>query len=516
MSPILAWCGAHFQQLRIGFGFALAISLLMTRLVMWITVRSGLLARPRPDRWHSSPTSLFGGVAIFAAASLGWAFFLPASRGVYALCVGSLFLFLSGFYDDVKELRPAHKVVPQFLVASVFAALYYRQLPLHLVWLIPFAIFWIVGITNAINLLDNMDGLAGGVSLLCALLMAANAAYLGDTTVALGALILAGAAAGFLVFNLNPARIFMGDCGSMFLGFSLASLSLMGHSGLLSGNLFSALLLPTLVLATPIFDTLFVAVVRYINGRPISLGGRDHTSHRLVLLGLSERRAVMWLYAITLWFGVIALSGSIWHDWLATIALSVLSWVALLVLGLVLAEVETYSPEEFQNYRPIREARQGKVVLSRVIRYKRRVVEAVLDFGAICACWIAANLLRYQGDLLPHAHDLGAAFPYMVSCQLGAFYASGLYRNSWRFVTAADLAAIVRAIVCGTGLLWVLLHAVGSMNRVSNSLLGINAVLLLLVAGGIRLAFKALRFHFAHKRLQVETKRPVLAFNTNE
>ena len=179
-----------------------------------------------------------------------------------------------------------------------------------------------------------------------------------------------------------------------------------------------------------------------------------------------------------------------------------------------MAEVQTYTPEEFASYLPVREARQGKVVLSRVIRYKRRVAEAVLDFGAICACWIGANLLRYNGDLALHAHDLGTAFPYMVSCQLGAFYASGLYRNSWRFVTSADIVAIVRAVVCAAAVLWLLLHTVASMHRVSYSLLGINAVLLLLVVVGMRLAFKLLRFHFAVKRRQL--KRPVLVLNPVE
>lgn len=514
MEQLLAWSQVHLQLAIASLVFTLGLSLGLTRLVIFIAQRNGLLAKPRPERWHCQPTALFGGVAIFASASLGWAVFLPPSRGIYALVIGAIFLFLSGFYDDVKELRPAHKVIPQFIVASVFTALFYQQIAPQYVWVIPFAIFWIVGITNAINLLDNMDGLAGGVSLICSLLMAAHAAWMGDTTVAFGALILASAAGGFLFFNFNPARVFMGDCGSMFLGFSLACLSLMGKSGLLSGNLFTALLLPTLVLATPVFDTFFVAVVRFINGRPISLGGRDHTSHRLVLLGLTERVAVMWLYAITVWFGVIALWGSITQNWMGTVVLTVFSWVALLVLGIFLAEVETYSEAEFQAYRGVREARKGKVVLSRVIRYKRRVVEAVLDFAAICGCWIASFVLRHDGDLGPFATDMSTAMPYVVACQLGAFYASGLYRNTWRYVTIYDLGSIFRAVAIGSLVLWPVLEFLAPVKHVSGYLLLLNALLLLLVVSGIRLAFKALRFHFSLKGR--DGMRRVLVFGASD
>jgi UDP-GlcNAc:undecaprenyl-phosphate GlcNAc-1-phosphate transferase len=368
-----------------------------------------------------------------------------------------------------------------------------------MVWCIPLAILWIVGITNAINLLDNMDGLSAGVSLLCAALMALHAAFLGDTLVALGALVIAGVCAGFLAFNFHPARIFMGDCGTMFLGFSLACLSLMGSSGLLSGNLFSALLLPTLVLATPIFEMGFVAVVRFINGRPISLGGRDHTSHRLVLLGLSEPRAVLWLYGITLWFGGISLWGSLSRNWMAVGALTALSWLALLVFGLFLAEVETYTQEEFEKCKTVLKAREDKVVLSRVIRYKRRVVEALLDFIAICACWVGAYQLRFDGQLGLHAHDLIEALPYVIGCQLGAFYVCGLYRNSWRYVTIADLMSIARGALLGAAASYLLLEMVAPVHGSVNSIVVVDALLLLVTVGGMRLALKALRFHFALK-----------------
>lgn len=499
MDKILDWCLANLSATLGSFLIPFVAALCFTPLAIKFAHKRGLICHPRAERWSNRPTALFGGVAIFSSAALGWGFFLlPVSKellaGVLAMILGATLMFLSGLYDDLKELTPAQKIVPQIVMACFFAAVFYRQCPPALVWLVPFAIVWIVGITNAINLLDNMDGLSAGVSMLCALLMAAHAAWMGDATVVVGALSIAGAAAGFLVFNFNPAKIFMGDCGSMFLGFSLACLSLMGQSGLLSGNLFSALLLPTLVLATPIFDTFFVAAVRFINGRPISLGGRDHTSHRLVLLGLSERRAVIWLYAITLWFGLIALWGSIIGSLWVTATVTAFSWVALTVLGIALAEVRAYSEEQ---YKKAHRARGEKAVLSRVIFYKRRVVETVLDFLAVLACWLAAYLLRYEGRLEHHFREMALLLPYVVACQMGAFHLTGLYQRLWRYVTISDLVDVMRGTVLGTVVAWFIAKFVGPV--ASNSVFIISCALTMLAVGGMRIALKALRFHFALK-----------------
>ena len=366
----------------------------------------------------------------------------------------------------------------------------------------PLSIIWIVGITNAFNLLDNMDGLSAGVACLVAILMAAHAAIAGDTGVAVGGLILAGAAGGFLVYNFNPARIFMGDCGSMFLGFSLACLTLMGSDGLLSGNLFTALVLPTSALATPLFDTIFVSCVRVLNARPISQGGRDHTSHRLVLLGLSERRAVGLLYGITLWFGLVALWGSSANNPWATVAISVLSAVALIVFGLFLAEVQTYSEEEYEAARG--RWKGDKTVLSRMIQHKRRFVEALMDFGLICGCFIAAYLLRFEDELPQQARSMAIALPYVTACQMTTFYYFGLYRGLWRYATITDVGVAVRGILVGTVAsymliaLWDHFHTDAPIN-VARSVLTIHAVLLLVGVVGVRLGLKALRYHFALK-----------------
>lgn len=492
--------GDHSGAAWGAFATALLASLGLTPLVIQFARAKGLTAKVCADRWHTKPTALFGGVAIVFAVVLAATLFLPPKAGFTGVAVGALFIFLVGLYDDRKSMRPAHKFVAQLVAACFFVGVFYGRMENQpdIWWLIPFAIVWIVGITNAFNLLDNMDGLSSGVALIVAVLMAANAANAGDFAVATSGLIIAGATLGFLVYNFNPAKVFMGDCGSMFLGFSLACLTLMNDSTLQAGNLFTALLLPTLALATPIFDTFFVSVVRLMHARPISQGGRDHTSHRLVLLGLSERRAVMWLYGITLWFGLIALWGSSTHNWWSIAAVTVLSMVALLVFALFLAEVETYSEEEYEKARL--KKKSEKTVLSRMIYHKRRFVEAFLDFGLICACLIAAFVLRFEGQMLPaDVRALGIAMPYVVACQMTAFYAFGLYRGLWRYATISDIGIAVRGVLAGAVASAVLILLTAPVHPFPRSTLFIYCSLMLVGTVGVRLGLKALRYHFALK-----------------
>lgn len=503
MDNIWHWLGLNLYSALGGTLTAFVSTLLLTPVVMKTARQYGLVAKPSTERWHKQPTALFGGVAIVTGIVIAALIFLPDKSHFIGIGVGALFIFLVGLYDDRRALRPAHKFIAQLVAACFFVAYFYSQVKTPaLIWLVPVAILWIIGITNAFNLLDNMDGLSAGVAALVAVLMAAHAAHSGDAGVAVGALIIAGAAGAFLVYNFNPARIFMGDCGSMFLGYSLACLTLMGHDGLLSGNLFTALLLPTAALATPLFDTIFVSCVRMLNARPISQGGRDHTSHRLVLLGLSERRAVCWLYGITLWFGLIALWGSTAKNHLATIAVSVLSGVALVMFGLFLAEVQTYSEEEYETARA--KWRGEKLVVSRMFQHKRRFVEAFMDFGLICACLITAFLLRFEDELPHQARTIALALPYAAACQMTAFYAFGLYRGLWRYATISDIGSVVKGVLAGTlgtyALIatWDHFHVDNPIN-IARSVVIIYAVLLLVGAAGVRIGLKALRYHFALK-----------------
>lgn len=496
MPRLFSWFSQHARDAFFAWAFAFVACALLTPLVILVAQRAGLVAKPRADRWHSKPTALYGGVAIFVACAVT----LGASplRGQLSnefsgALWGAAFMFVVGVLDDARPFKPLHKFGLQLLAAVGFGAWFYgHEHKPEIAILIPFAIIWVTGVTNALNLLDNMDGLSSGVAMICAFFLSAHAALNGDTLLAFLSLGVSGACAGFLLWNFNPAKIFMGDGGSLFLGYTLACLSLMGRHGLLSGNFFSALVLPALVLATPVFDTLFVSLARLGAGRSPAQGGRDHTSHRLVLLGLSERRAVLWLYGITLWFGLVSLWGASTGQLLATFAASAASALALLVFGGFLAEAQAYSQDELD-----RGAQRAMVTRGKQLRPLAKIGG---DFALCASCLIAAYLLKYDGDLTRGRGDeLARLLPLVVLCQVAALFLSGSYKRTWRDASFADVGALARGVLLGTLAAYVFSRVLPNTPRALASLFAFDAALLLLGAGALRVGTKALRHHFAGK-----------------
>src|SRR6185437_15760140 len=299
----------HFSPrtlLAVAASFCLA--LILTPLVRTFARRFGFVAVPKTDRWHKKPTAMLGGVAIcLAVVIVSSTFSLKIVYGKQIL-LASTFLFLVGLVDDLIHIKPYQKLIGQILGAA-YVVYYGLTLPWTSSMFVnmALAIFWLIGITNAINLLDNMDGLASGIAVIAAGFLALSFVNTSQFTEALILLIFAGSLLGFLVYNSNPASIFMGDCGSMFVGFFLASSALMNVSGGRLRGFLPVLAVPVLVLFIPIFDTTFVTVLRKLSGRAASQGGRDHTSHRLVALGMSERNAVLMLYGFAGLSGLLAI-----------------------------------------------------------------------------------------------------------------------------------------------------------------------------------------------------------------
>lgn len=319
---------------------AFLASLASTPIVRAMAVRSGAVARPREDRWHRRPTALFGGVGIGASSILVLLADNAWRGAVGVLFIGSGAMFCLGLVDDLRRLRPRTKLLAQLLGALLLVAWDVR-----LDWTGVYAIdaaatvLWVVGITNAVNLVDNMDGLAAGITAIAAAAMCAVFVHHGQPGPAHVAAALAGSALGFLVYNFKPASIFMGDCGSMFLGYTVAGLALFVERGRALGAL-SSIAVPVLLLIVPIFDTTFVTLRRTLEGRPVSMGGRDHTSHRLVGLGRSETRAVLALYALGAIGGLSSIIVGFGRHLLGLALMSALL-VGVALLGVRLARVRT-------------------------------------------------------------------------------------------------------------------------------------------------------------------------------
>lgn len=288
-------------------GLAFLVAVGLTPLVRWIARRGGWVALPEAEKWHDTPTTLLGGIAIF----VGGAVVLSIGGGTSAFSKpvwgGAVLLFGAGLADDLWGLRPTAKLVAQFGSAALVLSTGPLFAPAAPLWVsVPLTLVWVLGLTNALNLLDAMDGVAASVAILAAAFFGIVAGLQGQGELAIVAAVLAGSSAGFFVFNAAPARIFMGDCGSLVLGYVLAILGLgiQGPDGTTASSL-----VPVLILAVPIFDTTFVSVTRIRRGQSVTRGGTDHTMHRLVRLGWSERQVPLLLCGGGLLTGGIGLVG---------------------------------------------------------------------------------------------------------------------------------------------------------------------------------------------------------------
>lgn len=313
------------------FFISLASSLALTPIVRKIMLNLDVLNMPSEDRWHRQPIALLGGIAIFVSFAAALLLRVELSREVVVILLGGGVIFVLGLLDDLFGTHSRIKFAVQLLVA--FAVVYFgvasRILPYN--WMnISLTVLWIVGLTNALNLLDNMDGLSSGVTTIAALAIFALSLYAGHPGVALLCLALAGSCLGFLRYNFNPAKIFMGDCGSLFLGYMLATLTVLGgwqHKSPVVASFLS----PALILGVPIFDTTLVIILRFVHKRMPWQGGKDHSSHRLVhILRGSEKGAVLILY------GVGALAGGLGLVVAKLSSLAAVLIVSLFILGMVI------------------------------------------------------------------------------------------------------------------------------------------------------------------------------------
>lgn len=287
---------------RAGFALALGglLGLTLTPAMIRVAHARGWLAHPRVDRWHTRTVALMGGIAIIAAFLVA-ALLVDGLGGRLGIVVGlgAPVLLVLGFVDDRRGMGPLPKLLVELVIASgvVFAGLRFAPMLPELLS-IPLTMLWIIGVTNALNLLDNMDGLAGGTGALIAAACALLGIVAGAPQLAVLAAALAGACLGYLPFNYRRARVFMGDAGSLPLGFLVSVLALATgdvHAATLPVT--AGILLPVLLCALPIVDTTLVTVSRIRTGRRVSQGGRDHSSHRLVYVGLGETQSVMLLHA---------------------------------------------------------------------------------------------------------------------------------------------------------------------------------------------------------------------------
>lgn len=294
------------------------ISLAVTPLIKRFAIHVKVIDVPKDERRvHKKPIPLLGGLAIYISFII--TLFLREGMvkdSKLGIIIGATIIVIGGVIDDIKELKPGKKLMFQIAAAVVLIASGVKIDVLtnpfdavdgmvNISWLgVPLTLFWVVGITNAINLIDGLDGLAAGVALISTITIFVIAFLYARTEAVVLTAILSGAILGFLPYNFNPASIFMGDTGAQLLGFLLAAISM--ESAIKSATAF-AISVPILALGLPIYDTLFAMIRRKVNGKPISQGDRGHLHHRLLDLGLTQRQTVIIMYFISAILGGIAI-----------------------------------------------------------------------------------------------------------------------------------------------------------------------------------------------------------------
>ncbi|WP_010098561.1 MraY family glycosyltransferase [Ornithinibacillus scapharcae] len=308
----------NYPDLIIAFIISVISTLLLVYPIKKLAVKWGIIDLPNHRKVHKKPTPRLGGLAIFLGTMLGLLYLWPVSYEYFPqIIIGAFIIVATGMIDDKFAIRPLYKLVGQIIPAVILitSGLIIERITLPFFGIVelagPFSVIltllWIVGITNAINLIDGLDGLASGVSTI-ALISILIMAILGqEVLVVYLAIALIGSNLGFLFHNFHPAKIYMGDTGSLFLGYMISVISILG---LFKNVTLLSFIIPVIILAVPIFDTLFAMLRRFINGEKIMNPDKKHIHHQLLAAGFSHRTTVLIIYGFSAVFGVLAITFS--------------------------------------------------------------------------------------------------------------------------------------------------------------------------------------------------------------
>lgn len=474
----------HFQsgiagQATLAFLSAFVVTTPLVLLTIEVCKKRGWVSKPRSDRWHKGTPAFFGGVPLFTGFITLSTILLPWSNHLLWRLLGiTSLMFIIGLVDDIHRLSPAGKLAAQ-LTAAFLLVLSGVVYPLrdNLIVNIIASILWLVGITNAFNLLDNMDGLSAGVALISAGYLVVFYVSGGHRDQAVIVALAAGAIAGFLVYNFNPARIFMGDCGSLFIGFLLGATSLLDVTHMSGVPAF--VLAPATVLAIPIFDTVFVSVTRRLRGQAISQGGTDHSSHRLVRLGLEERRAVLLLYVLSAGSGAVALLTR------RSSSSGASGLIAFWFFFLLLFGIHLFHDEPTYEASP---ARPLAPLLDRVL--SRDTLVFLLDPLAMLLSYYLAYAMRFAGHIPPGDKLLLLhSIAIVVGIKILSSWVCRAFRHSWWRGSVSDIYRLGAAIALGESLSVLAVTVFYRFSGFSRAVFVIDALITWLLVLAIRRSF---------------------------
>jgi UDP-GlcNAc:undecaprenyl-phosphate GlcNAc-1-phosphate transferase len=498
-------------MLIIAFPLSFLISLAIVPVIRHLSIRYVILATPRVDRWHSKSTPKIGGVGIFCAFGISLVviyFFSPNQTYNWALFAGSGLIFILGLVDDLKQISPPAKLIGQIIAAAI-VVFFGRNIDFFaddfLNILVTF--LWLVGITNAINLLDNMDGLAGGVSFISAVLLSILFWRSGKQDLIIVSLSLAGGLLGFLIFNFPPASIFMGDSGSLFLGFTLSALAIARVPQ--ASNLLAVMGVPTLLFLLPILDTSLVTITRILRGQSPTQGGKDHTSHRLIAFGLSERQTVIVLYIVASSAGILGIIIESLNYAISLILIPLLL-VTLALLTAYLGRLKVIPPGSTTP------GQRSFASLMINLTYRGRILEIALDLFLISITYYLAFWIHFGASIENNLDIFINSLPIALAGSYISFLVFGIYRGVWQYLDIQDLLRYIKAALAA-----VLLSA-GVMALIYNPLdisVGIFLIFTILLILGLvvtRSSFTILDRVYQEQMGHPNQEIPIVIFGAND
>ncbi len=452
---------------------SLAASIVLTPFVIKLAISLDIVDKPGTRKIHVDVIPRMGGLGIFGGVMVALLFFnfydhasfiaLFFNREYLYIFAGSIVMMAMGIIDDKIGLNAKIKFIIQFSVAILIAASGLRVEaitnpfgePFHLgFFAYPITVFWIVGVTNAINLSDGLDGLASGICLIVAVCMFAISMNIGNPAMVIMSAALTGALLGFLKYNFNPAQIFMGDTGSLFLGFILATLSIKG--ALISSTTVS-ILIPFIALGLPIFDTLFAFLRRIITGKNPFSADKEHIHHRLLASGLNQKQTVTVLYIICIVFGAIALA--------LTAAQNEIAASLLLIFGLIvytgirrLGYVETIlirlKRERYRQkkklYNALYSDEEKELPFWYKLSAKKIVFELVIDcIFIVISVFFTRMFIEDFGTIHQNINQFNAQLIIISLCCFISFAVFGFYKTLWRYVNLDAIGRYVKGVTLG-------------------------------------------------------------------
>jgi UDP-GlcNAc:undecaprenyl-phosphate GlcNAc-1-phosphate transferase len=509
------------------FLLASVFSFLLTPLVRVISRRLGVLDIPDERKIHKNLIPRWGGIPIFVAFNLVLLisacfdfFHLPIGFlkeiSYNWLFAGSLLVMGLGAIDDIQRVPVPLKFLFQ-IVAALFVIIAFPKIEaiftpfgtIHFgIWSFLITILWVVAITNAINLLDGLDGLAAGTSFIVCIAMFGISLLNQHIGIALITVIFAGSIMGFLKYNFHPASIFLGDSGAYFLGFVISVLSIMSGQ---KGTTSVAILIPIIALGLPIMDTILSMFRRllkslhivevdqdknivkffYLDGWSMFKADKDHIHHRLLKIGFTHKKAVVFLYAVSLVLGGLALSSvyfkNINHALLIT-AIGIAAYIGVSKLG--------YSEIKILSNGALLPLFDTPVV-------SRRILRVFADMAIISLSYYLAFLLRFEGDFASAKNYFLATLPLILVTKIILFHFAGLYIGAWRYTSVGDLMKMLKAVLLGCIISALLLWIIPGLGILSRASLIIDFNLLLLFVVGARGSFRILdHLHTSKNHLQ--------------